>query len=142
MGHHDSSDPNSQWRHDALILERMSAEASAGAAAAADSRYEMQVPVDKVRLLIGTKGANINQISQLSRCRLNVDSESAVDGGMAIVTIQALRTGVPMNAGTKPLAGEELREGDAELAVKLIRYIHNLALSLSRPLSRSLDRGQ
>jgi len=114
-------DQDNQWRDDERLLERMSEEAAAVSAQQSQC-YEMHVAADKVRLLIGVKGATINEISQKSRCRLNVDSESQIDSGMAVVSIQALRAGVPMS-GAKLSAGEgeeELGEGDVELAIQLI----------------------
>ena len=82
--------------------------------------YEIQVAKDKVGVLIGTKGATINGISQESRCRLTI-GDAEMEGEMASVIIQPLPAGVSMfGSKREPAAKDQLAAGDVQLAVKLI----------------------
>ena len=90
--------------------------------------YEMQVPQDKVGLLIGVKGAMIREVSERSRCRLDIGNETEMVKGvkMASVFIQPLRAGdalapnTKLHSKAKPGVGEEPPAGNLQLAIKLI----------------------
>jgi len=82
--------------------------------------YEVQIAKDKVRMLIGLKGATINEISRASRCRLTIDKEA--EGELASVFIQPLPAGVSITGaqGTPVSKQQPSAAGDVSLAVKLI----------------------
>ena len=87
--------------------------------------YEMLVPQDKVRFVIGVKGVTIKEIIETSRCRVSVSKDGADDSKMSSVLIAPLRARERLYARPARVGeGEELEElpsGDVQLAVQLIR---------------------
>jgi len=119
----EGEEDDSAWRDNATRVG--DAPGGAGSTGGAQERpsFEMQVPADKVRFLIGKDGATIRELSEKCRCVLWVDKEAGEDGGMASVLIQPLPPGARMPSAAKGGVrkdDEALEAGDVQTAVELI----------------------
>jgi len=116
---------DTQWRDKALALVSNGSHGAGNANMPCSSCYEMKIPQDKVRILIGSKGSTIKEISQKSRCRIDLaksESQAETEGGLVTVLIQPLPAPVPLDSAAKDgkVPVEPEVAGDVEVAVDLI----------------------
>ena len=111
------------WRDNARRLADNAVDTGGAGVAQKRPCFEMHVPAEKVRILIGKEGSTIREISEKSRCILKVDKEAGEEEGMVCVLIQPLPPGAHIHSAAKGGDRKEddaLEAGDVQEAIKLI----------------------